>query len=684
LKLTHPKQQLQNTQPIHKNSSSTMKFSIAIALIPSMASALTLSADYFGHEIPEYPSVPETAFTWISKPLIAPLELCNGISVDSNARFDHTIEVDHCLLDCKGHDLRGRGVDPVVYVRNGGQLVNCPIEVEKDSTGVVCDNGDCILVDVSCQGDKNFDECVLVKKDAKDVIILLLNAEDSNGTYGVRAIQAYDANLWIEASKIQNQRKDGVLVTQIKSLIMSHVDISYNGWDGVDARNVANYVVALASYFNDNGDEGFDTKRIKNFLLATSEANRNKRNGLEIVATSDAYVGIFDCHFDNNGLGTADNEDPNQSGALIEGPDKVEIAKSYAQYNKGDGYNLRNVHFLTVTESYASYNEADGFDLRRITEAKLFKVNSFQNYLTGVRYTASGELYVEDNSSFYENGQDTLLTSRDRSGLTVINTKKVFILESSSYQNGGYGFFTDAVSEIYIEYTQAYDNHDDGFNITTSTDVDIKYDTASSNNKGDGFALRDITRLSISEHVKAFLNEFRGFDIQDVDRVEIRKTDSFKNLEDGFYVFAVQYLHLEESFGAHNRKDGFFVDNGNVHAEVVYKNVVACENQDDGMVFQDGIDERSFWFTPNNDVFSCDNYDLDLQFDGVFDVSFGPSDVVEESIEQSPTTTTNLSVGGVNDITADTCADQNGDENVQACKDLNISPCSNFVCPTFD
>jgi hypothetical protein len=663
-----------------------MKFVIAIALIAEMTSALTLSTDYFGYEIPEYPAVPETSLTWASKPLIAPLELCKGIGVDASSKFDFTIEVDQCLLDCKGYALRGQGVDPVVYVRNGGQLVNCPIEVEQYSTGVACDDGDCILVDVSCQGNKDFDDCVLVKKDAKDVVILHLNAEDPNGTYGVRAINARDANLWIEVSKIQNQRKEGVLATQIKSLIMSHVDISYNGWDGVDARNVANYVIALASFFNDNGDEGFDTKRIKNFLFAASEANRNKRNGLAIVATSHAYVGIFDSHFDNNGLDTAEDEDNNQNGVFIEGPNKVEIATSYAQYNKGDGYNLNNIHFSTVTQSYASYNEADGFDLRRISEAKLSNVNSFQNYLAGVRSIANGELYVEDSSSFYENGQDTRFKSRDRSGLAVINTKKLFIRETLSFQNVGYGVFADAVPEVYVEYTQAYENHDDGFDIATATDVDIKYETTSSKNKGNGFSLNDITRLSIAENVKAFQNDLRGFDIQDVDHVEIHKTDSFKNLEDGFYVSAVQYLYVEESFGSRNGKDGFVVNNGNVHAEVVYSNVVACENQDDGMVFQDGIDDGSFWFTPNNDVISCQNHDLDLQFDGVFDVSFGPSDVQESDVQTTSATTSvqARNSGGINDITADECADKNGNENVQACKDLNLSPCLDFACPTFD
>jgi Right handed beta helix region len=663
-----------------------MKFSTAIAYLATVGFSLSdVSASYFGYDIPEYPTITDVPRAWAGKPDFVPLEPCKEIYIDSNTKFDHTIEVDHCLLDCKGHALRGHDIDPVVYVRNGGQLVNCPVEVEQYGTGIVCDNGDCFLLDVSCHGDKNFDECVLVKNQAKNVVVLLLEAVDPNGTYGLRAINAYNANIWLEDSKIQYQRKDGVLATHISNLVMSHDDISYNKWDGVDARNVANYVVGLASYFNDNGDDGFDTKRIKNFVFAFNEANRNKKNGLEIVATRDAYLGIFHSHLDNNGFGTREDQNDNQNGLFIEGPNTVDMTQVFAQYNKGDGVKMNNVHYLNVHDSEAAYNQADGFDLRRITRAKLYKVQAYQNKLTGVRAFANGELYVEDDSNFFENGLDSRFESKNRSGLSVVNTKKAFISGTTSYKNGGYGFFTNNVPELYIEYTKAYENHDDGFDIETSANVEIKYDTVSSNNKANGFSLADISRLYFSEHVQAFYNEKRGFDIQDVDHVEVRKTDSFNNYEDGFYIAEVQYFYVEASVSARNLKDGIFVDNGKVHTEVVFNDVIACENKDDGMVFQEGFDEGALWFTPNDDVFSCDNGDLDLQFDGDFDFDFGSSDLQAADFQPSATTTTNVQARsfGINDITADTCADANGDERVLACQELNIAPCHSFVCPSF-
>ncbi|KAG7345931.1 hypothetical protein IV203_004998 [Nitzschia inconspicua] len=639
-----------------------MNLSTAIALITTATTTISgVFGGYYDYEIPAYPDVAENTMAWPAKPEFVPLNACKGIHVGLDTKFDYTIEVDHCLLDCNGYALRGQGLDPVVYVRNGGQLVNCPINVEQDSTGVVCDKGDCFLLDVSCHGEKNFDECVLIKNRARNVVMLLLEAIDPNGANGVRALQACDANIWLEGSNIQNQRKDGVSVTKIKNLIMNHNEISYNGLSGVDARNVANYVVALASYFNDNGDKGFDAKRTKNFLFAFNEANRNQKKRV-----------------------TGDDKS-NKNGLYIEGPNKVEIVDVYAQYNHGDGFNMNNVHYLMVRNSYAAYNKADGFDLRRITNAKIYKVDAYQNYLAGLRSFANGELYVEDSSVFYENGLDTSVASKDRSGLFVAKTKKAFISETSSYKNGGYGYFVYDVSELYIEYTKAYENYDDGFDIETSAEVEILNDTTSVNNQGNGFTLTDIARLYISEHIQASYNENRGFDIQDVGHVEIRATDSFKNKADGFYLSAVQYISAEGSVSAHNGKDGIFIENGKVPTEVVYDDVVACENGDDGMVFQGGFDDESFWFTPKYDVFSCDNHDLDLQFDGIVDVSFVSSDSAA-SEKASYTASDGVHANeyrGINDITADTCADKNGDEHVQPCKDLNIAPCAYFVCPSF-
>lgn len=664
-----------------------MKFSTALVLLATLSTTVSAvsATGYFGYDIPEYPTVAESSMDWPAKPELDHLDDCKGINVGANTKLDRTIVVDHCLLDCKGYTLRGPNLDPVVYVRNGGQLVNCPIKVEQWKTGVVCDDGDCFLIDVSCQGDKNFDECVLVKNRAKDVVILKLEAVDPNGAYGLRAINAYTANIWLEASNIQKQRKDGVLAKGVNNLILSHDIVSANKRDGVDVRNVAKYVVALESNFNENGDEGFDTKRVRNFLFAYSEASRNHANGLEVTATCKANVGLFYSRLDENGVGTAENEDDKQNGLLLEGPKKVEMVQMYAKANKGDGFKMNNVYFLDVKDSQAVQNEADGFDLRHITSTKLYQVTANENYLTGVRSSGNGELYVEDNSEFYQNGVDARFDSKQRSGILISNTKKAFISETSSYKNGGYGFFTNNVPEIYIEYTKAYENHDDGFDIETSADVDIQYETISYNNKANGFTLTDVTQLTINDHVKASYNAKRGFDIQDVDHVKVYKTDSIYNDEDGFYVSAVQYFYAEGSVSAYNGKDGIFVDNGKVHTEVEYNDVIACENKDDGMVFQEGFDDGSFWFTPNYDVISCFNHDLDLQFDGIIDVTFGSSDFVAS--EPGPATASSVqarSFGGVNDITADTCADKNGDENTQACKDLSIAPCpAHFKCPTF-
>ncbi|KAL3908234.1 MAG: hypothetical protein SGILL_008558, partial [Bacillariaceae sp.] len=455
---------------------------------------------------------------------------------------------------------------------------------------------------------------------------------DSNGKHGVKAVEAYRANVFLIDSEIQNQRMDGVLATGINNLIMWKVSSSFNRADGVDVRNVATNAIALVSTFSGNYDDGFDSKHgAKNTLLYLSELNDNQHNGLEVEASVNDYITVIATHFDNNGYGTTDNEKNERNGMYIEGSYKVDVVNSLAEYSKGDGYKMNNIQYLTVDNSKAAYNQADGFDLRHVNDARIYSVESYQNYLTGLRALGNGEIYIEQDSSFYENGLESQVDYRNRSGLYIQNMKTAYISETSAYDNQGDGFALLNVADVDIEYSKAERNGDDGFDIETSASVDIKYETIAADNADIGFQLKDIARLYVDDYIKAYDNGGRGFDIRDVDHVEIYKTESYKNGKDGFYTFEVQFFYVQESQAVQNGKDGFFVDNGQVHSEVIYDKVIACENHDDGMDFQEGFDDGSLWFTPEEDVFSCDNKQLDLQFDGEIDVSFGTADLVAPS-----------------------------------------------------
>ncbi|KAL3909129.1 MAG: hypothetical protein SGILL_008211 [Bacillariaceae sp.] len=645
-----------------------------------MSAVSTVSGTSFSYDIPAYPDVPETTLSWPAYPAIPHVPDCD-IHVGPSSSFSDTLVVDHCLLDCHGHAIRGHGTDPAVVVRNNGILYNCPIDVEQHSTGVKCDDGNCFLLDVSCHGDKNFNECVLVKNHAENVVIAGLTAKDSNGKFGVQALEAYDANVFIIASEIKNQRNDGVKAVRINNLVTAFLKSTYNEGDGIDAYLVNHFVVLLASEFSYNYDEGIDATRPEKLLIAASEAKNNKHNGLEASGSSGDYINIIGSYFDNNGFGApqGDQYKKERNGMYIEGTEKVDIWSTRAEYNKGDGYFLKTTKYVNLYDSYAAYNQADGIDLRHIHEAKLDSVNAYQNYLTGLRAVGNGEIYVEHNSNFYENGQTPAsFEANNLAGINIKNMQKAYIDETSSYDNHGDGVVLKNVADVDIKYSYAERNGDDGFDIETATYVDISYETYAANNGENGFRLKDIGELKIDEDVKSYGNHGRGFDLRDVDHAEIYKTKSYNNGKDGFYALEVQYFSVQESESVNNEKDGFFMDNGNINAQVNFHNVIACNNHDDGMDFQEGFDDGTLFFDPSDQIFSCDNRQLDLQFDGVIDVNIGStSDLV------GPTPSNRRRATVFADITADTCADKNGDENIQECKDLEIAPCDHFVCPSY-
>ena len=301
--LTKSKKLKQAKNHQQQATKTTMKFNTATAFLISMMSAVSaVSGISFSYDIPAYPDVPETSLSWPAYPDYPNVPDCD-IHVDSGSKFSETLVVDHCLLDCKGHAIRGHGTNPAVVVRNNGILFDCPIDVERHSTGVQCDDGNCFLFDVSCEGDKDFNECVLVKNHAENAVIVGLTAIDSNGKFGVQALEAYDANVFIIESTIKNQRNDGVKAVRINNLITAYLNSNDNKGDGIDAYLVNHLVILLESTFNNNNDEGIDVTRAENLLIYASEANDNKRNGLEASGSSGDYINIIGSYFDKNGFG---------------------------------------------------------------------------------------------------------------------------------------------------------------------------------------------------------------------------------------------------------------------------------------------------------------------------------------------------------------------------------------------
>jgi hypothetical protein len=658
-----------------------MKFNSATTLLVTMMAAVSdvSATSSFGYDIAAFPEVPDTTLTWSSVPDIPHVPPCEHIDVSPHSTFFHTIEVDHCLLDCRGNAIRGQGLDPAVRVRNNGILYNCPIDVDRYATGVLCDQGDCFLLSISCQGNKDFNECVLVKNHAENVVIAGMSAVDSNGKHGVNALEAYNANLYIIESEIKNQRNDGIKALRIQNLYVSYVNSSSNKGDGVDMYDM-NFAMVLESQFYNNVDEGIDATRILDFLVALSEAKDNLNNGLEIIASSQDYVNIIDSYFDSNGFGTKKTKERN--GVYIEGPHEVDILRTRAEYNNGDGVFLQNAQRLAVDSSYAAYNGADGFDLRHMTDANFYSVESYENNLAGLRAVGNGEIYIEQQSKFYQNGKDSRHEYHDRAGVTIKNMRKVYIDETDSYDNSGDGFVVLNVADVDIQHSKSERNENDGFNIATSANVEIKYETAAANNGDAGIRLKDIDYLKFDEHVKAYENRGRGFDLRDIGHADVYKTDSYKNGNDGFYAFEVQYFNVQESDAVENGKDGFFIDNGNVHTEVNFNDVVACNNLDDGMDFQEGFDEGTLLFDPSDGVFACFNHELDLQFDGVIDVNIGGTfDLVAPASSRIQGSSNHRAIYA--DISADTCGDKHGNVDIQECKDLEIAACGDFVCPTY-
>jgi hypothetical protein len=496
----------------------------------------------------------------------------NNNDATSIVEIVDTVTVNACRLNCQGHVIRSSVSQdrPILIVQNGGRVENCALLLvapatnitaripmndgsDKDNlgsvgsgigggggkaaienvyvptTGVVCNDGDCALHNVSCSVSlsarkeyRYVNHCIRVEAGAGHVDIvggsvvddygefgIVVNATNNNDDTSTRRRDSDDrttttttlsggspTTVSIRDFQIRNQEKDAILILGgASSIQITDCDIQNNGGDGIEVRggHGLDFLGIFGGNILENGDDGVD---LDQSVYSKSNIVANKNNSI--------------------------------NGAVME----VVIAGTTILNNDQDGILIQNANKVTLDSIVTKRNGDGGISVTRVNTLELNNVVANANVQNGLAVEAKDSVLTVTSSTFNNNGRaDADETDRfERAGVYLWLVKEATFTNVVSNNNFD-GFSIHDVEFLTMKDVDAMMNRNDGFQIIKY--ADDEYDP--------------------SENVRSFVSQ-----------VVLTTTRACKNGGDGMEFFA--------------RKDSW---NGEVDGRLNFipnSGVISCEN----------------------------------------------------------------------------------------------------------